>query len=127
MNEETNERTMQLKEEQVDFHKEEVPAGEVRLVKDVVTEQKTTEVPVTHEEVVVERHAVEGGQPAGEIGEDEVTVPVYREEAHAEVTPVVKEEVTVGKRQVEEVQPMTTEVKHEEVRVENSGEVERRS
>ena len=117
-------QTMQFAEEQVTHTREQVSAGEVHVVKDVVTEQRTTEVPVKREEVVVERHAVENAQPAEPIGAEEVTVPVYREEAYAEKTPVVREEVSVGKRQVEGVQAVTTEVKHEEPRLENAGDLE---
>jgi len=63
-------RNMQLREEQLRAEKENVRAGEVSLRKDVVTEQRSMDVPVTHEEVVVERHPVEGRRAAtGDIRE----------------------------------------------------------
>ena len=62
--------TVELREEELRARKELVEAGEVEIRKDVVTEQRTMEVPVTREEVVVERHPVEGrrvsDRPIGE-------------------------------------------------------------
>src|SRR5215211_5275790 len=49
---------LQLREEELLATKERVKAGEVRVRKDVVTEEKSVEVPVTREEAVVERHPV---------------------------------------------------------------------
>jgi len=55
-------RSLRLREERLNVTKERVQAGEVDLHKEVVTEQKTINVPVTREEVVIERHAVTDGQ-----------------------------------------------------------------
>jgi uncharacterized protein (TIGR02271 family) len=52
-------------------YKDRVQRGEVRLRKQVVTEDRTVQVPVTHEELVIERSAGQGQTPAGEIGKDE--------------------------------------------------------
>jgi len=71
---------MQLKEERLRAEKETVKSGEVALRKEVVTEQKSIDVPVTHEEVVVERHPVEGRRPAtGDIREGETIAQPLRE------------------------------------------------
>jgi uncharacterized protein (TIGR02271 family) len=55
----------------------------VRIGKDVVSEQKTVEVPVTREEVTEERHAVERRPAQGAIGDGEgdetIRVPVHEE------------------------------------------------
>src|SRR5829696_9437168 len=62
---------IELREEELRASKERVKAGEVRVHKDVVTEKKSIDVPVTREEVVVERHPVSGRPVDGDIGEDE--------------------------------------------------------
>jgi len=49
------EQTLHLHEEELRVNKERVQAGEVRLGKAVVEEQKTVSVPVTREEVYLER------------------------------------------------------------------------
>src|SRR4051795_6967713 len=54
-----DDRTLQLREEERRARKELVETGRVQIGKEVVEEKKTLEVPVTREEVSVERHAVE--------------------------------------------------------------------
>src|SRR5919112_5998359 len=55
---------LQLREEELRAEKERVEAGEVRVRKEVVSEERTLEVPVTREEVVIERRPAAQGQPA---------------------------------------------------------------
>ncbi|HUR95466.1 MAG TPA: YsnF/AvaK domain-containing protein [Gemmatimonadales bacterium] len=119
--------TIQLREEQLDIEKERVQTGEVRLRKEVVTEQRNIEVPVTREEVVIERHAA-GGVPAdGTIREgEEIRIPLMEEEVRVEKTPVVREEVSVRKRQVQGTEQVSETVRHEEALIESQGDVSMR-
>ena len=48
-----SEASMRLREEELDIHKDQVKTGEVMLHKEVVEEQKTVDVPVGHEQVVI--------------------------------------------------------------------------
>jgi uncharacterized protein (TIGR02271 family) len=116
--------SLELREEELRAEKERVQAGEVTLRKEVVKDKKTIEVPVTREEVVVERHPVAGRPPAGsDIGKDEeIRIPVTEEEVRIEKTPVVKEEVTVGKRRVEETKKVSDTVRREEAKIEQTGD-----
>jgi len=107
-------------------HKQPVQTGEVRVRKEVHTEHKTVEVPVKKEEVVIERRAVSGGK-ASSTGIDagqEVRIPVSEEQVHIEKTPVVKEEVTVGKRTVTDTERVSGTVRKEELKVEQKGNVD---
>jgi uncharacterized protein (TIGR02271 family) len=115
---------LQLREEQLDVEKERVQAGEVRLRKEVVTEQRNVEVPVTREEVVIERHAATGDELAdAAIGEDEeIRIPLMEEEVRVEKTPVVREEVSVRKRQVQDTERVSETVRREEARIESQGD-----
>jgi len=116
---------MQLHEEELRAHKEAVNAGEVRVHKEVVTEHKTLEVPVQREEVVIERHPVTGGQTASSADirpGEEIRIPVKEEQVRAEKVPVTKEEVTVGKRQVQGTATVSGTVRKEEARVESEGD-----
>lgn len=113
---------IELREEELRATKEQVKAGEVRVRKDVVTEEKTIDVPVTREEVVIERHPASGRPAAGSIKEGEVIrVPLTEEEVRVEKRPVVKEEITVGKRKVQETETVRDTVRREEARIEESG------
>jgi uncharacterized protein (TIGR02271 family) len=118
---------LELREEELRATKRPVETGEVRVRKDVVTEDKTIDVPVTREEVTVERHPASGRPASGDIKEgEEIRVPVREEEVRVEKTPVVKEEITVGKRQIQETETVRDKVRREEARVEGTGEVRRR-
>lgn len=115
---------IQVKEEQINVHKQPVQTGEVRVRKEVHTEHKTIEVPVKKEEVVIERRPGSGqAASAGVGGNQEIRVPVSEEQVHIEKTPVVKEEVTVGKRSVTDTERTSATVRKEEVKVEQSGDV----
>ncbi|HMB07236.1 MAG TPA: YsnF/AvaK domain-containing protein [Isosphaeraceae bacterium] len=109
---------LQLREEELQAHKQLVETGEVRVRKEVVTEHRALEVPVQREEVVIERQA-----PTGEPVE-EIRIPVSEEQVTVEKRPVVKEEVTVGKRVVQGTERVGGEVRKEVVRVERAGDVD---
>jgi uncharacterized protein (TIGR02271 family) len=116
---------IQLREEQLVARKQQVQAGEVRVHKDIVTETQTIDVPVTHEELVIERHPVTGVTAStAPIGQDsaDIVVPLSREEAVLEKQTVVTEEVEIGKRAVTETQHLTDTVRREEARIENTGD-----
>jgi uncharacterized protein (TIGR02271 family) len=114
---------LQLREEELHAEKKPVQAGEVRVRKDVIEEKKTIDVPVTREEVVVERHPVSGRERSdGDIGEDEeIRIPVMEEQVRVEKTPVVKEEVSIKKRAVQETKQVSDTVRREEAHVDQSG------
>jgi uncharacterized protein (TIGR02271 family) len=123
--EEPARRKIQLLGEVLRVHKEEVSRGEVRMRKEVVTENQTVEVPITREELVIERHTGEKGAPTGEIGsESEIRIPLTEERVTVEKRPTVREEVEVGKRRVKQTQRVSDEVRHEELRIEKDGKVE---
>jgi uncharacterized protein (TIGR02271 family) len=116
--------TVELREEELEVEKERVQAGEVRLRKEVVTEDRTVEVPVTREEVVIERRPAAGGRKAGgTIDEgDEIRIPLMEEEVRVEKTPVVREEVSLKKRQVQDTEHVSETVRREEARIEQTGD-----
>jgi uncharacterized protein (TIGR02271 family) len=119
--------TLRLREEQLRARTEQVETGRVRLGKEVVEEQRTMEVPVTREEVTIERHPVErrpAETPISSTEQETIRVPVREERVEVEKQPVVYEEVEVGKREVTETQQVTGTVRREEARVERQGDVE---
>ena len=118
-------QTVQVKEEELEARKQPVETGEVKVRKEVHTEHKSMDVPVQREEVVVERHAPTGRGATSDIKEgEEIRVPVTEEQVAVEKKPVVKEEVTVGKRVVQDTERVGGEVRKEDVRVERAGKVD---
>lgn len=122
-----SQRTVQLREEELQARKRPVETGSVQLGKDVVEEQRSMDVPVTREEVFVERHPVDrqaSDRPISDSDTETVRVPVREERVEVEKQPVVYEEVGVGKRVTQETRQVSDTVRREELRVENEGDVE---
>ncbi len=118
------EQRLKLREEQLRVQKQPVEAGEVRLRKDVVAEQQNVDVPVSHEEVYVERRPGTGQPSDKPVGEEETyRVPVREEQVNVEKQPVERGEVAIGKRQVQETQPVSDTVRREEAHIEREGDV----
>jgi uncharacterized protein (TIGR02271 family) len=111
--------------ERLDVSKRE-STREATITKEPLTETKSVDVPVTHEEMTVER------RPAGETvstsgqkpveSRTEVKVPLKSEEVQVTKQPYVKEEVSVKKKPVTETRTVTDQVRSEKVNV--SGEEE---
>jgi uncharacterized protein (TIGR02271 family) len=124
--------TIQAREEELRVRKQPVEVGEVNVRKEVHTEQRTLEVPVTREEVVVERHTPSSREASsahvGEIGEgDEIRIPVVEEQVHVEKQPVVAEEVRVRKQRTQENESVTGQVRKEEIHIDKEGDVDVRN
>ncbi|MBV8720425.1 MAG: YsnF/AvaK domain-containing protein [Chloroflexi bacterium] len=124
---EDSQRTVQLREEELQARKTAVQTGSVHLGKDVVEEQRTMDVPVTREEVYVERHPVDrrpSDRPISESDSETIRVPVTEEHVEVEKQPVVYEEVGVGKRVTQETREVSDTVRREELRMDHEGDVE---
>jgi uncharacterized protein (TIGR02271 family) len=124
-----DQQRLKLREEQLDVQKEQVRAGEVRVRKEVVTEQKSIDVPISREEVVVERRPAAEVEASGTpVGEDkEIRIPLSEERVNVEKRPVVREEIDVGKRKVRDTERVADSVRREEARIETEGKASVRS
>jgi uncharacterized protein (TIGR02271 family) len=114
------EQRMQLSEEELEARKRVRDAGEVAVRKEVVTERRQVDVPVTKEEVHVERvPASASAEPRGETFEEkEIRVPVREEDVEDTKRPRVREEVRVSKSTRQEEQRVEGDVRREEARIE---------
>jgi uncharacterized protein (TIGR02271 family) len=120
--EDEDELRVQRTEEELVAGTRQREAGSIRVRKRVRTDRERIEVPTRHEEISVERVPVEGGATEAQIGEDEVVVPVTEEEVVVEKRPVLKEEVRIRKDVVEETEVVEEDVRREEVEVEDQTE-----
>jgi uncharacterized protein (TIGR02271 family) len=109
-------------EEELQVGKRETEAGEFVVGKHVETERVQKPVSLRREEAYVERRPV-SGERSGEIEmrDDEIRVPLTREEAVVEKRPVVKEELVIGKKTVEEQETVEADVRREEFDVNDRG------
>ena len=97
-------------------------AGRARLRKWVETEPVSEEVTVERERARVEREPVDRPASAGEIGEQEVEVPLRGEEPVVEKETVARERVGVEKDVERERETVGGEVRKERVDVEGDAE-----
>lgn len=116
----TTDNAMTRSEEQLHVGTEKVETGRARLRKHIVTEQVTKTVPVSHEEVTINREpiteanigdAMAGGDLTSE--EHEVVLTGERVVTSKETVPV--ERVSLGTETVTEQQQVTEDVSHEEI------------
>lgn len=119
--------TMKLSEEQLKVGKREVEAGGVRLRKVVRMETVHEPVQLQHEEVVIERVPSTSGPAAGQakFSNEEVYIPLRREEAVIEKEPHVREEVRFRKENQTDEQRISENVRREDIEVEKTGEARR--
>src|SRR5918994_2663648 len=109
-----------LIEERVNVSKRE-STEEATVTKEPVTETKTVEVPVTHEEVTIEKRPPQDRKYTSITSESpvesktEIKIPLKREEVEVTKQPYVKEEVVVKKKPVTETRQVSEEVKSETV------------
>lgn len=124
----TNARFIVRRQEQVNVGTRQVSAGEVVVTKSVETERVMKNVPLTHEEVTIERRPIAAGTDAGvnaglnagvnaEFRGEEVRIPLMAEEAVVEKRVVPVEEVIVKKTLVEENRPVEVDVRKERIDV----------
>jgi uncharacterized protein (TIGR02271 family) len=109
-------------EEELTATKRPVEAGAVRIEKDVVTEERTLEVPVTEERVVVRQVAADRaatGADATAFEEGVIEVPLRREEVDVQKRTRVAGEVEVEKEAVQRTEQVAGTVRREEVRVDD--------
>lgn len=113
----------------VELHEEELSAttrereiGNVRIEKDVITEQQTLEVPVTEERVHIERHAVnrDASGDANAFEEGTIEVPIRGEEVELRKSVRVGEEVELSKDAVQHTEQVGGTVRREEVRIDET-------
>ena len=117
--EESESTRVSLVEERLNISKRDVTYKEATLVKEPVTETKTVEVPITHEELVVERRPASKSTTSTSdlkppvTSKEEIKIPLKKEEVEVKKEPYVKEEVVLKKRRVTETKTITEEVKSE--------------
>jgi uncharacterized protein (TIGR02271 family) len=122
----TTDSAMTRSEEQLRVGTEQVEAGRARLRKYVVTENVTTTVPVSHEEVRIEREPITDANvgdaldgPAISEEEHEVTLHAERPVVQKEAVPV--ERVRLDTQTVTEQETVTDSVRKEQIETDADG------
>ena len=107
-------------EERLQVGTERTTSGTARLNKHVVTEQRTVQVPVTHEEVRVERAAITDPSHARDnrIADDQREVTLHEDKVVVSKESVPVERVRLAVDEVTENKQITENVRREEINAE---------
>ena len=123
----STDNAMTRSEEHLEVGTQQREAGRARLRKHVVTEQETVTVPVTHEEVTLEREPITDANigaatdgPTISEEEHEVVLTEERPVVQKEAVPV--ERVRLGKETVTDQEQVTDEVRKERIEAEGVDE-----
>ena len=122
----TTDDAMTRSEERLHAATQRVEAGRARLRKYIVTEQQQVSVPVTREEVRVEREPItEANRDAAlagpDISEEEHEVVLTEERPIVTTEAVPVERVRLSKEQVTDEQTVTADVRKERIELEGDG------
>lgn len=114
----TGQRDLQLSEEELQVGKRQVESGRVRVRKVVRTEQREVPVELRHEDVEIERVPASGQNVSDDaFQEEEIDVPVMREEPVIGKQAHVTGQVRVGKDVETEQRTVGGEIRKEDVEV----------
>jgi uncharacterized protein (TIGR02271 family) len=116
----TNEERIPLTEERLDVSKKS-RENQATVTKKPIKETKTVEVPLTREEVSIERRPASGQTEAQSPiqSEQEIKIPLKREEAKVSKKPYVKEEAVIKKKAFTDTKEITEDVTSEELDTSN--------
>jgi uncharacterized protein (TIGR02271 family) len=122
-----DERRVTRSEEELALGKRETRAGEVTVDKHVETEHVREDIPLRHEDVTIERRPVEGGMHGNARieGDDEIRIPVTREELVVEKRVVPKEEIIVKKQEHTETETVEADLRREQVDIRREGDLDK--
>lgn len=124
-NDESNDddRKLRLHKEELDIAKNNVKKGDVELSKEIIEENQAVDVPVKREEVVIERKSLNNEASDEPISDEEpIKIPVSEEKVDVGKHTVVTGEVSAHKRAIEDTEHIDETLKHEEARVNTTGD-----
>jgi uncharacterized protein (TIGR02271 family) len=121
-----NEQRITRSEEQLAIGKRQHEVGAVEVDKHVHTEHVRENVPLHKEEVTVERRPATGMGTNARIQDDEIRIPVTEEELVVEKRAVPKEEIVVRKTERVENETVEADLRKEHVDIHREGDVNTR-
>lgn len=115
--------------ESIRVDKERVEQGELLIRKEVITETQMIAVPVTREELVVERRSKDGRTLEVLRGKQAIRIPVSEERVIVSKQTVLNEQVKLSRRRIDEKKVVSVPVQHEEmsIRRESDAPVDRKA
>ncbi|MEH7121169.1 YsnF/AvaK domain-containing protein [Neobacillus vireti] len=117
-----DEVTLQLHKEQMEINKKWVDTADVSIYKKKYTEEKQILVPVTHEDLIIEKKVANPENPAVTKLET-ICIPLSEDQIEVRLTPAILNDVEIYKNQYEELIQVHETLKEEKVHIETVGNV----
>ena len=121
-----DEKILQLRKEILETEKQRVQTGEVSVRKEVKTHTEHVKVPVSKEEVIIERKPVTTGsvhhssEPISNASSEEIRIPLSEEKVEVNKVTIPKEEVIVKKETTHSQKEISEELREEEAKIEGN-------
>src|SRR5436305_11038881 len=114
---------LELLSESLQVDKQKIVVGELSIRKEVITELQTIQVPVTREELVIERRS-EDGRCTAEVlrGQQQIRISISKERVIVKKEPVISEIAKISRRKIVETKYVSSPVRHEELRISREGD-----
>jgi uncharacterized protein (TIGR02271 family) len=114
--------TLQLHREELQVRKKWVETADVKAYKNIYTKVKEIKVPVTYEELVIEKRIL---NPKSAFEEDHeiIRIPLSEERIEVSLIPTILEDVEIYKEQIEEVMHFNEILKEEKIHIETVGDI----
>jgi len=121
----TDDAKLQLRKEELNVEKSKIQKGEVEFGKEIIEEHKELDIPVSREEVVIERRSLDNESTDSPIANEEtIRIPVTEEKVNVGKRTVITGEVSAHKRTLEETEHINETVRREEARVNTIGDAD---
>ena len=105
---------LQLKEEQLVLAKKWMQTGEVKIFRESYTEEKSFTVPVTREELVIEKKISTSATPGQTVPTEVIRICLNEEQVEFTKRRVALEDISIYKQQIEEIKHIEETLRKEE-------------
>jgi uncharacterized protein (TIGR02271 family) len=108
---------LELHKEELEILKNRIETAEVKVYKKTFTEEKQISVPVTREELIIEKKSLNQEEV------ETIRIPLVEEQIEIIKHPVILEEVDISRHQFEEIIHVDETLKKEILRVDKTGDI----
>lgn len=117
-----NEITLQLHKEEMELIKKWVDTSEVTIYKKKYTEEKQILVPITREDLIIEKRKANPKNSA-DTKLETFCIPLSEERIEVKLTPAILNDIEIYKKQYQELIQVHETLKEEKVHIETVGNV----
>ncbi len=111
-----------LREEELDISKKWIKTGDVTIHKEIIHEEKTVTVPVTREEIVIQKRILNATDPnASEKKPEIIRIPLSKEQIQVSKRKVILNDITAYKHKVKETVHIDETLKKEKLYLDVTG------